>query len=642
MERDLNPRPRTARQLRTTPNWVRSSAPWPRTGTARRSASTSRPGANAWRAAGARPAVVRWPALVREARRGRRPGRRRDARASGRGGLPDLARSRTAVAAIVPVHEPDRGCDADGSRAHAFRQRSGACRVSVAGPPGQRRAPERDQRPDGRQRVSDGRSGSTGTAGTALPWERGGWNSPLPRPGGGWVCVCGTYTPGNRVRRARGSPSRSRRSTRRVRPPDRPTVRTLQSEIDPAQARTSDSFTVDARATASPDGRYALVGWSERTATGWHAGVDVVDLATLQVVDRPGPCRRRLPVGRRPGPVVVALAPGRGYADRARHAALITEDWFVDEPTADRRHPGQITGRRRSKLAMFGPVSDAGRAWVGLATSGSAASSIRSTYYVACISSRQRRGVIVERYDAAGGSIDRPMSGSFTGFGAFAARPDHRLFLWDPQSHTLTSYDLQTGNHDTASRLPRRSANAGPLDVDRRPSGRAIGSIGWPRRRRPRSCSSRPWRQPGRDSAVCDSASRRPFESIGSAGVFAFDISGDSRTFKSHWAAHRRLHLARGERGRRLRLRLRDVRRRHAAGVQAPYVQASVTVFDATDGVHPPDRGPARRRGRAGVPRAHRAGRHGSRCYDRADGSDHARHRPDRHERPCPRGSRHP
>ncbi len=35
---------------------------------------------------------------------------------------------------------------------------------------------------------------STGTPQASLPWERGGWNAPLPRPGGGWVCVCGTYT----------------------------------------------------------------------------------------------------------------------------------------------------------------------------------------------------------------------------------------------------------------------------------------------------------------------------------------------------------------------------------------------------------------------------------------------------------------
>ena len=37
-------------------------------------------------------------------------------------------------------------------------------------------------------------------------------------------------------------------------------VRTLLSQIDPAQALTSDSSTVNIGASASPDGRFGLVG----------------------------------------------------------------------------------------------------------------------------------------------------------------------------------------------------------------------------------------------------------------------------------------------------------------------------------------------------------------------------------------------
>ena len=72
------------------------------------------------------------------------------------------------------------------------------------------------------------------------------------------------------------------RAHRRAR---RPSGRSC-SQIDPAQALTSDSSTLNVTASASPDGRFGLVGWSVRTVAGWEAGVDVVDLSSLQVVDR--------------------------------------------------------------------------------------------------------------------------------------------------------------------------------------------------------------------------------------------------------------------------------------------------------------------------------------------------------------------
>ena len=107
----------------------------------------------------------------------------------------------------------------------------------------------------------------------------------FPRPGGGWACICGDWTGSTAVRltgldltfesvAADGSPQ----------PPI--ALRTLRGELDPAYSGADQPELVDAGATGSADGRYALVGWVARKgAAGWTAGIDVVDLSNGKVVD---------------------------------------------------------------------------------------------------------------------------------------------------------------------------------------------------------------------------------------------------------------------------------------------------------------------------------------------------------------------
>jgi hypothetical protein len=416
---------------------------------------------------------------------------------------------------------------------------------------------------------------STGTPQASLPWERGGWNAPLPRPGGGWVCVCGTYT-------GTGSAGTSRLAITLDAvdadglPAGQADLRTLQSEIDPAQPAASDSFTVDARSVASADGRYAFVGWSERTATGWHAGVDVVDLVTLAVVDGldlPDVDRSAVAQGRswaRSAPVV-DTAPGTD-------TALITGDWFVEEPT----------GIAPSGADHWTVPFDGGK-FVARTRSAGTRSADRcyewergviddSSFYVACIVDTNGT-VRVERYGADGSAIDDTEVGRFTGFGLFAARPDHRLFLWDPQSLVLTVYDLQTGV-TTSAKAPD-TASSGPLDAIGA-IGRAIGDWVAP------SATAKILLEPALaispdGETLYALGISGAFDSFGSAGIFAFDISGDTPTFKSHWEPTADfISLAVSEDG--AFVYAAGMSGVDAQGNQAPAMQASVTVFDAADG----------------------------------------------------------
>ena len=156
---------------------------------------------------------------------------------------------------------------------------------------------------------------------------------------------------------------------------------------------------------------------------------------------------------------------------------------------------------------------------------------------------RRRPGRALRRW--TGTEIDQAEVGAFTGYGAFAARPDHRLFLWDPQSHTLMSYDLQTGSTQHASRCPDTAVIEGPLDIavgDRpRRSGR-----GSPRRRRPRSCSSRRWSSARTARGCMRSASRRPPPSSAARPASSPSTSAATRSpCVGHWPPERGLRLAR-------------------------------------------------------------------------------------------------
>ena len=201
-------------------------------------------------------------------------------------------------------------------------------------------------------------------------------------------------------------------------------------------------------------------------------------------------------------------------------------------------------------------------------------------FYVACIGNGNG-AVRVERYDLTGTEIDRAEVGRFTGFGAFAARPDHRLFLWDPQSHTLMSYDLQTGQSGSL-KVPDTAVLESPSDI-LSAIGRTVGSWLAP------TTTAKILLQPA--IAVSADGTRlyalgieaTPSELGGSAGVFAFDISGDTLALVGHWPANADyVSLAVSEDG--AFVYAAGMGGVDADGLEAPGVKPSITVFDATDG----------------------------------------------------------
>jgi hypothetical protein len=418
---------------------------------------------------------------------------------------------------------------------------------------------------------------ASGTLGPDLAWNMG-WNTPLARPGGGWVCVCGAYPQGSggpgiekvvitvEAVDAGGASVGSR------------DVRTLQSGIEAGEPVTSDIQSVDVLVSASPDGYYAFIGWSERSTTGWHAGVDVVDLASLEVVDR-----LALPDVARPAEAAsrawVRLAPTVDMAAGV-DLALISENWFVDDPTT--ATPPSGTDRWSATFragAMRDPV-EAGTRSDGTCFEWEQGVIDAGSFFVACI--KNDNGVVrVERFTLAGAPIDNAEVGRFSGFGAFAVRPDHRFFLWDPQTHTLMSYDLQTGA-TSSLKVPDTAGINGPLDVAAA-IGRAIGSWLAP------SATAKILLQPA--MAVSPDGTRlfaiginaTPSELGGSAGVFAFDISGSELALAGHWPPNADfVSLAVSQDG--AFVYAAGMGGVDAEGIDAPGVKSSVTVFDATDG----------------------------------------------------------
>ena len=422
-----------------------------------------------------------------------------------------------------------------------------------------------------------------GTLGSELSWGANGWDgnggsTVLARPGGGWVCICSDYTAGKGGRGSDELIITLEAVDATGTSNGRAAVRTLLSGIDPSQPLSSDSTSVNVVASASPDGRFGLIGWSERSAAGWQAGVDVVDLASLQVVDRVTLPMLDLPAAA-DGRTWVRLAPWVDLVDGV-DVALVTENWFVEDGTT--ANPLQGTTHWSASFAdgSMGDPASAGTRLDETCYEWEHGLIDASSFYVACIRNGSGR-VTVERHRLDGSEIDRTDVGQFTGYGAFAARPDHRLFMWDPQSHTLTSYDLQTGATHSV-KAPDTAGLTGPLEVAAA-VGRAVGSWIAP------SATAKILLQPAmivspdgtRLYAIGIEATAA--ELGGSAGVFAFDISGDEPVLTGHWPPNADyISVASSADG--AFVYVAGAAGADTAGVQSPDVQSSITVFDTTDG----------------------------------------------------------
>jgi len=364
---------------------------------------------------------------------------------------------------------------------------------------------------------------ATGTLGPDLPFPGGESGTVLPRPEGGWVCVCVKYDESGG-----GSPTSLSVTVRAVSASGvgegTLEVGTVASE---ATTTSPDFVQVDVHVDGSPDGRLAYISSSRRTASSWRARIDVVDLTALQVVDTIAipDVDHAADAG---GGSWVGLAPTVSMGTD-ENVLLISRAWYVDDPT--NATPGAGTdhwsatfdGTAPVAIPALKPATDPCGDWEqGLIDDAS--------FFVACID--QTGDVHVGRYHLDGIRIDETDVGRWTGFGVNAARTGSALFLWDPQARRLVRYDLVTGRSASVTAPQPAGASDGPLDA-LGDLGRAVGRWLAP------TAAAKIFLQPAiaisEDEATLYALGiDGSVDSFGSSGIDAFDIGGGGLAFKRH------------------------------------------------------------------------------------------------------------
>jgi hypothetical protein len=262
----------------------------------------------------------------------------------------------------------------------------------------------------------------------------------LPRPGGGWVCICGEGQ--NVVRLALrtidanglvGAPT-----------PLRDVVGTADPNT-PDGLRTSTSSTT---ATVSPDGRFGLIGWSHRDgAAGWRLGADVLDLATLETVDsteflldEPVAIDGRLRVRAAP---LARLSPA---GDRI----VIVSNWFIDapdvSPTAGVDHwLASFDGQAIGTVTEAGSTNNEDCFEVDAGPIDVRGAVDDAVYYQEC--AFPDRPTAVRRVAADGRLVSSTeIPGALGNIDGTVAPPaGDAVYLWNPFETVLSKVDLRTG-----------------------------------------------------------------------------------------------------------------------------------------------------------------------------------------------------
>ena len=375
----------------------------------------------------------------------------------------------------------------------------------------------------------------------------------LPRPGGGWVCVCGEGQ--NVVRLAlipidangvAGAPT-----------PFRDVVGTVDPSAPEVQGRQMPAAGVIA--TTSPDGRFGLIGWIRRDgAAGWQLGADVVDLETLATLDSTEFALDEPAVvndaARIRQPPIVRLAPA---GDRI----LITSNWFIDAPDV------WPTNGADHWLASFdgrsiGAPADAGRTTnddcfeldAGLIDVRAAVDD--AVFYEECF--YPDRPITVRRIAADGRLVSSTeIPGAMSNVdGTIAPPAGDAVYLWNPFETVLSKVDLRTGEL----------------------------SVGEPQRPNPTGRTASP-------SLIVVSADGTRVYTLGidsedpgaadSAGVYAFDAS--TLAPLGHWAPTAAFEsIAVSDDGRHVYAAATGGPT--ATGDPGPEYGASITAYDTSDG----------------------------------------------------------
>jgi hypothetical protein len=359
----------------------------------------------------------------------------------------------------------------------------------------------------------------------------GRYDGPLalvPRPDGGWLCVCGAW---------QMSASGPSGLTMDLVPVDAdgnagtPTpARSLEGEADPALPADRQFALVDGNVAVSPDQKTALFSWSVRNgADGWAGGVDVIDVAAGSVVGNAAvPFEPITTEGPVPLPVT-RNAPNVSFSPDGS-AIVLAAFWFVEDP-AD---PSPPYGLDRWTAPFDGSaIGDVSR--LALQTASQCDEFDRglvdaSTYYSVC--SLSGGEILVRRFSLDGTLLgDTSLAraeGELSG-AMLEARSGDDLYLWNPVPAVLSKVDLRTGELRQSAQPTARS---GPLD-GLAELGRRVGHWIAP------TAVAKIWLEPG--LAITPDGSRvyaigvssiNPNE-VGSTGVYAFDAN--SLASVGHW-----------------------------------------------------------------------------------------------------------
>ncbi|MFL5707786.1 MAG: hypothetical protein ACJ77Y_02190, partial [Chloroflexota bacterium] len=311
-------------------------------------------------------------------------------------------------------------------------------------------------RNDGSFRLADlstGRLGQRATMGVDGPATL------FPRPGGGWLCVCGDWIPrGNRPTGV----DIDLETWNAAGEPDPPALlRSVRGEADRTASESAQPELADVNAAASPDGRLAFVGWSVRHGTaGWSGGIDVVDLATATVISST-PMTFSEPDGA-DGKTTTRIAPHVALSPSG-DLVLVSTRWWAENgqeiaPSGTEHWTAPFDGRR------IGPLTSAGN------SPGESCEALDSgliddaSFYVLCWA--RSGGFAVERANLDGSTIDRTsirVSAHLDGL-ANVVRQADVLYIWDARVNALSRIDLNTARVESTT-ATAVVPPAGPLDA---------------------------------------------------------------------------------------------------------------------------------------------------------------------------------
>ena len=311
---------------------------------------------------------------------------------------------------------------------------------------------------------------ATGTLGPVSIQADIGPATVLTRPGGGWVCICGVGVSTQAVQLSlvtidsNGVALNGASSNGVI---DAPRIKDIEGTFDPNKSVTLQPWIAGSNVTTTPDGRYALLGWVYRDgAAGWVIGVDVLDLATLQVtsseqltLDEPVSVDGRGRV--RTAPIASVSADGT--------TILLSSLWYVDDPN----DPTPVTGTDHWTGLFVDGVIGPGKSSPGLSAAGSTRSADceefeagaidKGSYYTLCRTALGRWQIA--RVGVEGTTFDTtelPRDENAQGL-MLTTQTSDALFLWNPVARTISRFDFATAEVKTGQ-AQIALAPDGPLD----------------------------------------------------------------------------------------------------------------------------------------------------------------------------------